>query len=185
MANCPDCNEIVPDEARRCRACGRWLRDGKQCPQCGETVLEVARTCRFCRYDFVADPLRRPPQTEPITGLPHTLAATPLGGMVCESSITALFLPPRMVIREDEIVITKWTWLGLRSYEQKLSLAKVASVRLHTGIIWSGLLLETFGGSVEALALSGLDKREAQQTVHLLERLTALSKKRSPTQPVG
>jgi len=183
MATCPDCLETIPDEARRCRACGRWLRDCQTCPQCGETVLEVARVCRFCGYDLAADPLRRPPQVAPIEGLPHTLMATPLGAMICESSVTALFLQPRMVIGESEIVITKWSWLGLRTYEQKLSLAKVASVRVHTGIIWADLLLETFGGSVAALGLNGLDKGEAQQTVRLLERLMQTVPRSSPASP--
>jgi hypothetical protein len=185
MATCPDCQETIPDEARRCRACGRWLRDGKPCPQCGETVLAVALVCRFCGYDLVADPLRRPPRAEPIEGLPHTLVATPLGAMICERAITALFLPPRMVIGENEIVVTKWSWLGLRTYEQKVSLAKVASVRLHSGIIWADLLLETFGGSIAALGLSGLDKDEAQETVRLLERITQSGKKPSPAPSVG
>lgn len=176
MATCPDCNETVPDDARRCRACGRWLRDCRQCPQCGETVLVVARVCRFCSYDLAADALSHPQAPRPLAGLPHTLSATPLGGMICESSITALFLPPRMTIREDEIVVTKWSWLGLRTYEQKVALAKVASVRLHRGVIWAGLLLETFGGSVAALALSGLDKAEAQETVRVIENLTQASR---------
>ncbi|MBM3334633.1 zinc ribbon domain-containing protein [Candidatus Sumerlaeota bacterium] len=176
MATCPDCFETVLDDARRCRACGRWLRDCRQCPQCGETVLAVARVCRFCGYDLVADPLSCPQPLPSLEGLPHTLAATPLGGMVCESSVTALFLPPRMTIRENEIVVTKWSWLGLRTYEQKVALAKVASVRLLIGVIWAGLLVETFGGSVAALSLSGLDKAEAQQTVSLIEKLTQASR---------
>ena len=184
MANCPDCHETVPDEARRCHACGRWLRDCRQCPQCGETVLVVARVCRFCGYDLTADPLNRPPR-ERIEGLPYTLTATPLGGMICESSITALFLPPRMIIGEEDIVITKWTWFGLRTYQQKVAVSKVASVRIHTGIIWADVLLETYGGSVAALGLSGLDKEEAQETVGLLERLTQASRKASPAAAKG
>jgi len=171
----------MPDEARRCRACGRWLRDARPCPQCGETVLEVARVCRFCGYDFIADPLNRSSGVEPVEGLPHTLMATPLGGMICEASVTALFLPPRMRIGEDEVVVTKWSWLGLRTYEQKVAVARVASVRLHLGIIWADLVLETFGGSIAALGLSGLDKKEAQETVRLLEKLTQSSKKSTPS----
>jgi len=172
MITCPDCHETLPDEARRCRACGRWLRDCKQCPQCGETVLEVARICRFCGYDFVADPLRRTIPEEAAEALPHVISATPLGGMICESSITALFLPPRMEIRAEEILITKWTWLGLRTHQQKVSLSKVASVRLHSGVIWAGIVVETFGGSIADLAITGLDKADARKTVALLERLT-------------
>ena len=141
--------------------------------------MAVARVCRFCGYDLVTDPLSRPSQVVPIRGLPHTLVATPLGAMICESSMTALFLPPRMIIGEDEIVVTKWSWLGLRSYQQKMSLAKVASVRVHTGIFWADLLLETFGGSIPGLVLRGLDKNEAQETVRLLEKLTQLGKKPS------
>jgi len=179
MAICPDCLETVAEEARRCRACGRWLRDCRPCPQCGEIVREVARVCPCCHYDLISDPLHRAPQTELIEGLPHTLTATPLGAMICESSVTALFLPPRMVIGEDEIVVTKWSWLGLRTYQQKMSLAKVASVRLHTGIFWADLLLETFGGSIPGLVLTGLDKNEAQETVRLLEKITQARLKKS------
>lgn len=172
MARCPDCHEEVPDEARRCKACGRWLRDCKQCPQCGETVLEAARICRFCQYDFVSDPLGRAAIAEQIETLPHTLMATPLGGMLCEASVTALFLPPRMTIEKDSLVVTKWTWLGLRTFEQKVPLSKVASVRLLSGVIWAGLVVETYGGSISDLTISGLDKDEAQETVQLLERIT-------------
>lgn len=176
MINCPDCHEEMPEEARRCRACGRWLRDDKSCPQCGETVLDVARVCRFCEYDFVADSLRHPRPADLVDGLPHTLAATPLGGMICESSITALFLPPRMVIGKEEILVTKWTWLGLRTYDQKVSLTRVASVRLLSGVIWAGVVVETFGGSISDLAISGLDKNEAVETVALLEKVTQAGK---------
>lgn len=184
MIYCPDCQEELPEEARRCRACGRWLRDCKACPQCGETVLEVARVCRFCEYDFVADPLRRPRPAELVEGLPHTLSATPLGGMLCESSITALFIPPRIVIGEKEIVLTKWTWLGLRTYEQKVSLERVASVRLLSGVIWAGLVIETFGGSISDLGITGLDKSEARETAALLEKVAQHGKK-PPAPPPG
>lgn len=182
MITCPDCQEELPDEARRCRACGRWLRDCKPCPQCAETVLALARLCRFCGYDFVADPLGRPRAAELAGLLPHTLTATPLGGMICESSITALFLPPRLNISEEEIVVTKWSWLGLRSYQQKVALAKVASVRLLSGVIWAGLVVETFGGSIADLAVNGLDKAEARQTVQVLEKI-APSRKSPPPLP--
>jgi hypothetical protein len=180
MMNCPDCHEEVPDEARRCRACGRWLRDARSCPQCGETVLAIARVCRFCAYDLVADPLNVSVPEAIADALPHTLHATPFGGMICEQSITALFFPPRMVVSEDEIRITKWTLFGLRTSEQKVGLGRVASVRTHKGVIWAGVIVETFGGSIGDLAIVGLNKAEAQETVEILERIAPSAKKPPP-----
>ena len=63
-------------------------------------------------------------------------------------------------------------FLGLRTMDQKLQVSRIASVRAIDGVIWGGLVVETYGGSSADLAINGLDKREAKETAKLIEKLT-------------
>lgn len=100
----------------------------------------------------------------------YSIAATPLGGMICESSITALFLPPEVTITHEAIHFKKWGLLGLRTYSQKISPTKIASVRYISGVIWGSVVVETYGGGIPDLVVRGLDKGEAREAVKVIEQ---------------
>jgi hypothetical protein len=172
--SCRACRGEIDPDATRCPHCGQLLREAKTCPQCAETVQYAARVCRFCRYDFVNDPLHAftPPDTMPANALIRQLQTDPLGGMISEQSITNLFLPPLIVLNRREIVIKRWAWLGLRKYEQKVSLERVASVRSMRGIFWSSLVVETLGGAMSDLVIQGLNKAESEEMAGIIEQYT-------------
>jgi RNA polymerase subunit RPABC4/transcription elongation factor Spt4 len=169
---CPYCRELIPDEAVKCKYCQSLLKNFKRCPQCAEVVPEAARICRYCHYEFA--PSAEMPGEPQITAgrepLAYTIAATPLGGMICESSITALFLPPEVTITSEAIHVKKWGLMGLRTYSQKISPSKIASVRYVSGVIWGSVVIETYGGGIPDLVIRGLDKGEAREVVKVIER---------------
>jgi hypothetical protein len=50
---------------------------------------------------------------------------------------------------------------------------KIASVRYMSGVIWGGIVIETFGGAMGDLVMGGLDKPKANETAQLLEQIVA------------
>ena len=63
------------------------------------------------------------------------------------------------------------TLFGLRTYDQKISINKIASVRYLSGVIWGGISIESFGGAISNILINGLDKEEAQKTVSILDEI--------------
>ena len=66
----------------------------------------------------------------------------------------------------------RWGWLGLRRFEQKVSLGRVASVRATRGVFWSSLIIETQGGAMSDLVILGLNKAESAELAAEIERVT-------------
>lgn len=169
---CPLCRGEVAPDAIRCAHCGDLLRHFKVCPKCAEKVHEEARVCRHCTHDFDKEKQRRG-LVRDLSRNPHKLAANPFGVLFSELSITGLFFPPELTINGDELLLSRWSLLGLRRLDQRIAVRKIASVRYMSGVIWGGIVIETFGGAMGDLVMGGLDKPKANETAQLLEQIVA------------
>lgn len=77
------------------------------------------------------------------------------------------FLFPTVVEVTDKAVVRhKRSWFS--KDEMSISITKVASVHIRTGIIWSDILIESSGGS-DPLASHGHTKADAQRIRELVE----------------
>ena len=166
-AICPFCRSGLPEGASKCAACGSNVGEIKICTQCQEPVRLVANVCPFCAADL------RPPEPEqpPLLGDPWVIEASPIGAFFVDRSLTALIFPPTITISETEISMHRRMLLGLRKYDQKLAVSRIASVRAATGPIWGSVIVETYGGASGDLVINGLDKEDAAATAQLVERL--------------
>jgi hypothetical protein len=81
------------------------------------------------------------------------------------------FLFPTYIEVSDKAVTRrKRTWFT--KDEINLSISKVASVHIKTGLIWSDILIESSGGS-DPLASHGHTKRDARRIKELVENYQA------------
>ena len=77
------------------------------------------------------------------------------------------FLFPTIIEVTDKAVVRhKRSWFN--KDEISISISKVASVHIKTGIIWSDILIESSGGS-DPLASHGHTKRDARRIRELVE----------------
>jgi hypothetical protein len=77
------------------------------------------------------------------------------------------FLFPTVIEVTDKAVIRhKRSWFS--KDEMSISISKVASVHIRTGLIWSDILIESSGGT-DPLASHGHTKRDAQRIRELVE----------------
>ena len=77
------------------------------------------------------------------------------------------FLFPTVIEVSDRAVVRrKRSWFS--HDEISISIFKVASVHIKTGIIWSDILIESSGGT-DPLASHGHRKRDAQRIKELVE----------------
>ncbi len=87
------------------------------------------------------------------------------------------FLFPTVIEVSDKAVIRrKRSWFT--KDEISMSIYKVASVHIKTGMIWSDILIESSGGS-DPLASHGHTKSDAQRIKELIEGHQALPANRS------
>ena len=81
------------------------------------------------------------------------------------------FLFPTYIEVSDKAVSRrKRSWFRLD--EMSMSLSKVASVHIKTGLIWSEILIESSGGS-DPIASRGHRKEDAQRIKELIENAQA------------
>lgn len=81
------------------------------------------------------------------------------------------FLFPTVIEVTDRAVLRrKRRWFG--SDEVSISLAKVASVHIRTGLIWADILIESSGGT-DPLASHGHSKAAARRIKELIESYQA------------
>lgn len=108
------------------------------------------------------------------------VAATATGGMICNRSITAFFYPPELRITENEVRVRIWSMFGMRCSEQKIPLARVSAVQLNSGVFWSSIIIEAFGGGVADFEVAGIQKTEARDMVAILDQYV-MKPQRKPT----
>lgn len=81
-----------------------------------------------------------------------------------------LLFPTVIEVGDKSVVRRKRSWFSVD--EISISLSKVASVHIKTGIIWSNILIESSGGS-DPLASHGHTKSDARRIKELLENYQA------------
>jgi len=81
-----------------------------------------------------------------------------------------LLFPTYIEIDEKSVSRRKRSWFKMD--QMSISISKVASVHIKTGLIWSEILIESSGGS-DPLASHGHKKADAQRIKELIESAQA------------
>jgi len=160
---CPHCGDDCVGGVACCRSCGRRIADFIACPACKEPIARDATHCPFCTQTVPSD------QDIAARSLQLTVRATKLGAFLTGGGVTGLLFPPIISVSQGRIRVTRWTFLGLRVHDQEIQVSRVASVRYTKGIIWGGLLVETFGGASEDLSEKGLRQEDASNMANRLK----------------
>ena len=88
------------------------------------------------------------------------------------------FLFPTVIVVTDKAVIRrKRSWFS--KDEISISISKVASVHVKTGILWSDILIESSGGS-DPLASHGHRKADARRIRELVEEAQGKPENQEP-----
>jgi len=87
------------------------------------------------------------------------------------------FLFPTVIeVNEKSVVRRKRSWFSVD--EMSISIHKVASVHIHTGIIWSEIRIESSGGS-DPVTSHGHSKADARDIKELIEEYQGLPENRT------
>src|SRR5436190_24230688 len=88
-----------------------------------------------------------------------------------------LLFPTYIEVSDKSVSRRKRSWFRLD--EMSMSISKVASVHIKTGLIWSEILIESSGGS-DPMASHGHSKADARRIKELIENAQAELAKRPP-----
>jgi hypothetical protein len=86
--------------------------------------------------------------------------------------------PTRIEVTDKAVIRRKRSWFNLD--EISISIHKVASVRITTGIIWSEIRIESSGGS-DPLTSRGHTKSDARRIKDLIEDYQAIEARAGET----
>jgi hypothetical protein len=89
------------------------------------------------------------------------------------------FFPTVIEVTDKAVVRRKRSWFSRD--EISISIFKVASVHIKTGMVWSDILIESSGGS-DPLASHGHSKADAQRMKLLIEECQAQASNRPGAQ---
>src|SRR5262249_30232463 len=81
-----------------------------------------------------------------------------------------LLFPTYIEVTDKSVSRRKRSWFHLD--EMSMSLSKVASVHIKTGLIWSEILIESSGGS-DPISSHGHSKEDARRIKELIENAQA------------
>ena|SRR5579872_5038779 len=90
-----------------------------------------------------------------------------------------LLFPTQIEVSDKAVIRRKRSWFSRD--EISMSIYKVASVHIKTGIVWSDILIESSGGT-DPLASHGHSKGDAQRIKQLIEEYQAQSSNRPGNQ---
>jgi hypothetical protein len=88
-----------------------------------------------------------------------------------------LLFPTVIEVTDRAVIRHKRSWF--KKDEISMSIFKVASVHIRTGMFWSDILIESSGGT-DPLASHGHTKADAQRIKSLVEEYQALAMNRNP-----
>ncbi len=163
---CPHCRGMIPEEAAYCLHCNRIVQNYRFCTECREPISLEAVRCPYCTQKVPTDLDIR------VKNIQMTIIADRVGAFLLgRLDITALFHPPRLEIESGRIRMTRWGLLGLRTYQQEIRIDRVASVKYTEGIIWGGIMIETFGGATEDISQNGFEQDEAKEVADKLKEI--------------
>lgn len=86
-----------------------------------------------------------------------------------------MLFPTYIEVTDKSVSRRKRSWFRLD--EMSMSLSKVASVHIKTGLVWSEILIESSGGS-DPIASHGHSKDDARRIKELIENAQAELAKR-------
>jgi len=89
-----------------------------------------------------------------------------------------LLFPTFIEVTDKSVVRRKRSWFG--SDEMSISITKVASVHIKTGLIWAEIRIESSGGT-DPLASHGHTKGDAKRIKELIENAQSERDIRQPT----
>jgi hypothetical protein len=90
--------------------------------------------------------------------------------------------PTHIEISNRAIIRRKRSWMSCD--EISISLQKVASIRIKTGLIWSEILVESTGGT-DPLTSHGHTKSDARRIKELIEEYQASPPNSQPSPPAA
>jgi len=88
-----------------------------------------------------------------------------------------LLFPTRIEVSDKSITRRKRSWFS--QDEMSISITKVASVHIKTGLLWSNILIESSGGT-DPMASHGHRKSDALRIKELIEESQAPLVKTAP-----
>ncbi|RJP31414.1 MAG: hypothetical protein C4527_08185 [Candidatus Omnitrophota bacterium] len=166
---CPHCRGEVPREAKYCLHCGRLVDNFQYCQECHEPISIEAKRCCYCAQKVPTD------RDVQIQSFNKIIVADRLGSFLTgRGGFTNLFHPPRLEVSHGRILVTKWSFFGLREHQQEIRVDRVASVQYTQGIIWGGILIETFGGATEDINQKGFDQADAREMSQKLKEILSV-----------
>ena len=86
-----------------------------------------------------------------------------------------LLFPTRIEVTDKAVIRRKRSWFSVD--EISISIHKVASVHIKTGILWSDILIESSGGS-DPMKSHGHTKDDARRIKELIENYQAAPENR-------
>jgi hypothetical protein len=89
------------------------------------------------------------------------------------------FFPTRIEVSDKSVTRHKSSWLSRD--DMSISITKVASVHIRTGMMWSDILIESSGGS-DPISSHGHSKADAIRIKELIENAQANMPRASETQ---
>ena len=88
-----------------------------------------------------------------------------------------LLFPTVIEVTDKAVTRRKRSWFS--QDEMSITISKVASVHIRTGMVWSDILIESSGGS-DPIASHGHSKVDAQRIKELVENAQAVLAQQQP-----